>query len=39
MAETALYRALSNYNSQITNKFSNNWGSLLNFMGKTSFNF
>ena len=34
MAESALYNALSNYNSQISNSYNNNWGSLLNFIGK-----
>lgn len=35
MAETALYNALSNYNKQIKNNYTNNWGSLFNFMGKS----
>jgi len=34
MTENALYNALSEYNTNITNKYSQNWGSLLNFMGK-----
>ena len=34
MVEKALYNALGDYNKQITNTYSQNWGSLLNFMGK-----
>lgn len=34
MSENALYNALAEYNKQITNDYSKNWGSLLNFMGK-----
>lgn len=34
MAESALYNALSDYNKEITNDYCNNWGSLLNFIGR-----
>ena len=34
MAEKALYNALSDYNRKITNNYTDNWGSLLDFMGK-----
>jgi len=34
MAENALYNALNNYNESIENKYKQNWGSLLNFLGK-----
>ena len=34
MVEKALYNALGDYNKQITNTYNQNWGSLLNFMGK-----
>jgi hypothetical protein len=33
MAEQALYKALSDYNSQISNTYNKNWGSLFEFMG------
>ena len=32
MVETSLYNALSDYNKLIQNNYSQNWGSLLNFM-------
>jgi hypothetical protein len=38
MVESALYNALSDYNKQITNSYGQNWGSLLNFIGKFSNN-
>jgi len=31
MAESALYNSLEKYNSTITNKFKDNWGTLLNY--------
>jgi len=36
MVESALYKALSDYNKQITNNYGLNWGSLLNFIGKST---
>lgn len=37
MAEKYLYKSLVNYNNQIHNTYSDNWGSLLDFLnGKDS---
>ncbi len=32
MAEKYLYKALANYNNLIKNNYSDNWGSLVNFL-------
>lgn len=34
MAENALYEALETYNNTIDNKYKQNWGSLMDFLGK-----
>ena len=33
MAENALYEALETYNNTIDNKYKQNWGSLMDFLG------
>lgn len=35
MAEKCLYSALASYNQQIQNSYSDNWGSLLNFLNSS----
>ena len=32
MAEQALYKQLSSYNSKIKNDFKNNWGTMMNYI-------
>jgi len=36
MVENTLYDALETYNKDITNKYKDNWGSLLSFISKCS---
>ena len=34
MVEKALYNALNSYNREVRNDFGDNWGSLMDFIGK-----